>query len=338
MTMVTDLQVPARVRPGDTVAIVSPCSERVFWVEHRFAQGRAYLESLGLRVLVMPHTGEALAGVAVSPEERAEDIHRAFLDPEVSVVLAAIGGDASKELLPYLDYDLIRSHPKVFQGYSDVTVLHWALMKFAGLRTFHGPALLSELGEYPTVPAYTDRYLRAAWFEAGPIRFEPAEAWTDEFLDWMQRLDTTRARRLRPAAGWQTLQAGVAEGPLIGGCLETICTHLTGSSAWVNLGGAIVVLETSEAVPSPAQVEGYLRVLGSAGALTEIAGIAFGRPYGYDDRNKRMLWQAIRRVVAGAGTPALAEVDCGHTDPMLTLPLGAPARLDATNGTLESLA
>jgi muramoyltetrapeptide carboxypeptidase len=73
------------------------------------------------------------------------------------VVLAAIGGDHAVELLPHLDYDLIRANPKLFQGYSDVTVLHWALLRRAGLVTFYGPALLPELGEHPAVLADTDR-------------------------------------------------------------------------------------------------------------------------------------------------------------------------------------
>ena len=99
-------------------------------------------------------------------------------------MLAAIGGNHSNQLLPLLDYDLIRAYPKIFQGFSDITVLHWALAKHSGLSTFYGPALVPELGEFPNVFAYTDRYLRAAWFDAEPIPYEPAETWTDELLDW----------------------------------------------------------------------------------------------------------------------------------------------------------
>jgi muramoyltetrapeptide carboxypeptidase len=73
-------------------------------------------------------------------------------------------------------------------------VLHWALLKHAGLVTFYGPALLPELGEYPTVLPDTDTWLRAAWFGALPLRFTPAAAWTDEFLDWNRRADLARPR------------------------------------------------------------------------------------------------------------------------------------------------
>ena len=234
------------------MAVVSPCSPLVDWWEHRAERARAYLEgSLGLRLRVMPGSGGGQAGRPVSPGARAEGLHAAFADPEVTVVLAAIGGDHAVELLPNLDYGLIRANPKLFQGYSDVTVLHWALLRRAGLVTFYGPALLPELGEHPTVLAHTDRWLRAAWFGGGPLRFTPAEVWTDEFLDWDRRLDLTRPRELRPSVGWVAIREGVAEGPLVGGCLETICRHLRGSPAWLDLRGALLFLETSEEVPTP---------------------------------------------------------------------------------------
>lgn len=258
----------------------------------------------------------------------------AFADPEVSVVLAATGGDHSADLLPHLDYDLIRGHRKVFQGYSDVTVLHWAFLKFAGLCTFHGPALLPELGEFPGVLPYTDRYLRAAWFGAAPLRPEPAEEWTDEMLDWFQRLDQTRPRHLHQSEGWVTVREGLAEGPLIGGCLETISRHLTGSDAWLPIQNALLFLETSEEGPSPEQVDEYLEAVAQLGTFERVSVLMVGRPHGYDEETRQALWEVIERRTGKVGVPALANVDLGHTDPMLTLPMGALARLDATRRSL----
>ena len=145
-------------------------------------------------------------------EERAADINAAVSDPEVTALLCAIGGNHTNQVVDHLDYDLIRSNPKVFQGYSDITTLHWALANQAGLRTFHGPALVAELAEYPEVFPYTDRVLQAAWFGTTPIRFEPAHTWTDEFLDWFEKADLERGRQMRPSSGWVCLRPGVAEG------------------------------------------------------------------------------------------------------------------------------
>jgi muramoyltetrapeptide carboxypeptidase LdcA involved in peptidoglycan recycling len=336
--VVTDFLTPIPgPRPGSTVAVVSPCSRHVFWVEHRAERGIAYLRSLGLEVKVMPHSGGGMAGEDVSPEQRAADLHAAFSDPSISVVLVAIGGDAAIDLLPYLDYDLIAAHPRVFQGYSDATVLHWALMRFAGLRTLHGPALISELGEYPTVLPYTHSALTAAWFDHTPSRLLPAAAWTDEFLDWTQQLDLTRPRQLSASEGWRTIRPGTAEGLLIGGCLETIARHLVASDAWLDLSGAILLLETSEERPQIAEIDGYLGLLGSQPGFHQIAGLAMARPYGFTPSDRDALRDVLRKHVRSIQVPVLADVDAGHTDPMLTLPLGASVRLDADNGSLELL-
>ena len=178
--------------------------------------------------------------------------------------------------------------------------------------------------------ADTDRWLRAAWFGDEPLRFAPADVWTDEFLDWDRRQDLARPRRLRPSAGWVAIRDGVAEGPLVGGCLETICRHLRGSPAWLDLRGALLFLETSEEVPAPERVDAYLAELAEAGVFDQIAGLVLGRPFGYDRQRTRRLWALAAGRTEARGLPVLGDVECGHTDPMLTIPLGVPGRLDAT--------
>ena len=248
-------------------------------------------------------------------------------------MLCAIGGNHAHQVVPHLDWNLIRNHPRIFQGYSDMTTLLWAIGRHAGLRTFHGPTLLAELGEYPEVLPLTDRCLRAAWFGDAPLRFKPADNWTDELLDWRTHADLERPRRLKPGAGWLTVRPGVAEGPLIAGCLETICWHLKGSADWLDLSGAVLVLEPSENwqvdVTSPAFIDAHLTDLARLGVFEQIAGLVFGRPYGYRHEDLPVLCELLAEHTAPSGIPVLGNVDCGHTDPMLTLPLGARAHLDA---------
>ncbi|MEA2498169.1 MAG: hypothetical protein QOH26_574, partial [Actinomycetota bacterium] len=258
-----------------------------------------------------------------------DDLHEAFADDSVSVVVAGIGGNHSNQLLPLLDFDLIRANPKVWQGYSDMTVLHWAFLKHSGLATFYGPALTLALAEYPKVLPYTDRWLRAAWFRTEPLRFEPASEWTEEILDFDQQLDLTRARTLTPSSGWRVLREGTAEGPIIGGCLETICWHLKGSPAWIDPDGAIYFLEMSEEAPSPEHVDAYLTDLEQLGVFEKCTGLLFGRPMGYSDEDAETLWRVVEERTAASGIPVLANIDCGHTDPMMTLPLGVPSRMKA---------
>jgi len=317
------------VRPGDTVAIVSPSFGAVGAWPHRAERGFAYLRSLGLEVRVMPNATRNDGWASAPAEARVADLHAAFLDDDVTVVLAGIGGNHSNALLPLLDYDLIRAHPKVFQGYSDMTVLHWALGRHAGLATFYGPALVSELGEFPAVLPHTDRFLRAAWFGADAIEYEPSEAWTDELLDWNAKADLARPRELRESEGWVAIREGRASGPLLGGCLETICWHLKGSSDWCDPAGAILMLETSEEHPPPPDVDAYLTDLEHLGVFDAAAALVVARPYGYTREDAKVLWDVVARHTEAAGIPVLANVETGHADPMLTLPFGVEAEVDA---------
>ena len=320
---------PPRIRPGDTVAVISPSAPAVAWWPHRVERGRAYLESLGLKVRIMPNADKRAGWVSASPQERAADIHGAFLDDEIRVVLASIGGNHSNQILPYLDFDLIAAHPKIIQGYSDVTVLLWAIAQRSGFRTFHGPAFTLELAEFPAVLPYTDRFLRAAWFGDTAPRFEPAAKWTDEFLDAFEKADLTRPRLLQPSTGWETIRPGEAEGILFGGCLETICWHLKGSAFWPDLRGAILFLETSEEAPPPSAVDAYMTDLEQLGVFDQVSGLVFGRPMRYPRDQVETLWSVVRERTTASGIPVLANVDLGHADPMLTLPIGARAHLDA---------
>lgn len=322
------LRRPPRVRPDNVVAVVSPSAGAVGRWPHRVARATAYLESLGLRVRVMPNAGRTDGWASAPAELRAADLHAAFADDEVTVVLASIGGNHSNQLLPLLDFDLLAAHPKVFQGYSDITVLHWAIAARCGLSTFYGPALVPQLGEFPRVLELTDRCLRAAWFGDAALVYEPAATWTEEMLDWDAEADSTRPRELRPGDGWVTLRGGGARGPILGGCLETICWHLKGSSSWLDPAGAILLLETSEEAPPPAHVDAYLTDLEQLGVFDAAVGLVVARPRSYTRDDVKLLWEVVVRRTEDARLPVLANVDAGHTDPLLTVPLGLEAELD----------
>lgn len=332
-----ELLTPRRVERGDTVAVVSPSAPAVAWWPHRAGRAEDYLSSLGLKVRIMPNAAARDRWVSASPQARADDLHDAFADDSVSVVLASIGGNHSNQLLPFLDYEIFRANPKIFQGFSDMSVLHWALYKHAGLKTFYGPAFSLNLAEYPAVLPYTDRWLRAAWFGENALEFDPAAEWTDEFLDFDHKVDLTRPRKLRATSGWTTVRPGRAEGPLLGGCLETIGARLKGSQSWLDLTGAVLFLETSEESDGPGDADAFLTDLGQLGVFDIIAGLVVGRPYAYSSENHQLLRKVIGNHTADAGIPVLADFDCGHTDPMLTLPLGANVVLDGGARTLRTV-
>jgi muramoyltetrapeptide carboxypeptidase len=327
---VIPLTLPPRVQPGDSVALVSPSWFGAGAFPHRVDRGRAYLESLDLQLKVMPNATAIADWTAGTPRQRVDDLHAAFADPDVSVVLCAIGGNNSNELVDLLDYDLIRSHPKVFQGLSDITVLHCALQHHAGLATFYGPGLVTNLAEYPSVFEMTDSCMRAAWFGDVPLQFAAASEWTDEFLDFGTKDDLTRPRQRQPGSGWLWLHMGTAQGPIRGGCLESLCWHVKGTPEWPQLEGCVLLLEPSEDAPSPGDVASYLTDLRRIGVMDQISGLVFSRPINYRPADVPILWNVVRSATDGLDIPVLGNFDCGHSDPMLTVPLGVEVRLDST--------
>lgn len=130
------------------------------------------------------------------------------------------------------------------------------------------------------------------------------------------------------------MRKGIAEGPLLGGCLESL-EHLRGTRFWPDWRGSLLFLESSEEKPSPERWDSLLMDYENMGVFEQIAGLLIGRPYGYDDAKKTALREVVSERTAAFGFPVLADLDFGHTSPHLTLPLGVRARLDATRRELS---
>jgi muramoyltetrapeptide carboxypeptidase len=320
---------PLALEPGQTIGIVSPSWFGGQKYERRAIRGIAQLERLGYRVRVGQHAFENDGWVSASVDKRVADIHGMFDDPDVRAILATIGGDHSCHLLPHLDWALIRQNPKIFMGFSDITVLNNAIHRETGIVTFNGPALMTDWAEYPMMPDYSRDSAIGLITRTLPYgRVSPASSWTEEFLDWETGEDETRPRNLIASSGWQWLREGIAKGPLVGGCLESL-QHLRGTRWWPDLEGTILILETSEERPSPARVDALLMDLENMGELNKIAGLIVARPYGYSDADRVLLHRVILDRTSKWSIPVLADVDAGHTSPILTLPIGCMVRLDS---------
>jgi muramoyltetrapeptide carboxypeptidase LdcA involved in peptidoglycan recycling len=313
---------------GDTVGIISPSWGGAGAFPHRVEGGIRQLRSLGFKVKMAPHALNQAGYVSDTAENRASDIHALFHDPEVKALIAAIGGDHACHLLPLLDYGLIRRHPKIVLGFSDMTVLNVAIWQKTGLVTFNGPALLTDFAEYPQMLDYTATYFLKTVADARPVgAIEPAETWTEEFLDWGEKKDLERPRILEPSTGWVWLKPGTVEGRLIGGCLESL-QHLRGTEYWPNWVGAILFFETGEEKPLPETVDGLLMGYYNMGVLAKLKGLLVGRPMGYSAAEKQMLHEIILERTRPFDFPVIAEMDFGHTSPQITLPIGCQARIE----------
>ncbi len=206
---------PPKLRPGDTVATISLSWGGAHKFPHRYLTGKQQLQdTFGVRVIESRYALKEAAWLARNPAARAEDLMEAFANPAVKVIISNIGGEDSIRILPYLDLNILRANPKIFMGYSDTTISHFACFK-AGLVSFYGPAILAGFAENGGIFPYTEASVRRTLFSSEPIgRIPPnTDGWTVEFLDWANPELQAQRRRLRPTSGWRWLQGeGVNSG------------------------------------------------------------------------------------------------------------------------------
>lgn len=216
---VTALIRPRPLRPGDTVGLITPSTyvsdpDQLALAEHTVSY-------FGLKTKLGKNVRKRYGYLAGTVAERLEDLHAMFRDTSVQGIFAIRGGYGSEQLLDHIDYRLIRANPKVFVGFSDITALHIAINRKAGLITFHGPVVLSKFS------GYTQAHFRKAVFEPGPLGIvtNPPEANT-----------------LRPAHTLRTVRPGRASGTLIGGNLTLITTTM-GTPYEIETKGRILFIE-----------------------------------------------------------------------------------------------
>ena len=331
--------IPKKLKKGDLVAIVSLSSgmggEPEF--RHKYELGKKRLEEeFGLKVVTMPNALKGSKYLYLHPEARAADMMDAFKNNEIKAIFSMIGGEDSIRLIPYIDYNVIRNNPKIFIGYSDTTVNHFMIYK-AGITSYYGPAILSEIAENGKIHDYTRKYLQQALFEKSDMIIESSPEWTNERIDWTDETKDTEFRKMQNEIhGFEILQgSGVVKGELLGGCLDVI-PMIVGTEIWPKLDGwenKILFIETSEEKPNPDNVKYILRNLVAIGIIDKINGIIVGKPKGevYYDEYKKVFHDVISIEAKKNTLPIIYNVNFGHSAPMCVLPYGATAILDLEN-------
>ncbi len=307
---------PKVLRAGDMVGVIAPGT--AVPDPDRLALVEPTLKYFGLRAKLGRYVGQGSGYVSRTVNERLDDLHAMFRDPEVQAVFCIRGGYGSMQLLDRIDYELIRRHPKVFIGYSDITALHLAINARAGLVTFHGPIVLSSFTDY------TQQSFRQALFDTKPAG---------------KLTNPPERNPLRPTHPLRTIRAGTATGPLVGGNLSLV-TALMGTPYEIETRGRILFLEdTGE---EPYRIDRMLTQLRLAGKLAQAAGIVFGEcnDCGPRDYQPSFAWdsslgEVLDNLLGTARVPAFTGLTIGHTADQLTLPLGVSATLNADEKTLE---
>jgi muramoyltetrapeptide carboxypeptidase len=328
---------PRRLAPGDTIAFVAPAGELD---RERMALARSRLEARGYTVVQRDDLFAAEGYLAGSDERRTEELMDAFRDPRVAAIFPGTGGYGTMRILDRLDYAFIRAHPKMVIGFSDITALHAALNRHAGLVTIHSPNPMWGLGSPDGLAPLAEKcFFRA--IEGG------AEPWVIDAAAVAGAVGAPREGNgeeagpppLAPLTAWGR---GRARGRLVGGNLSLVAA-LEGTPYAIDTRDAILLIEDTR--EAPYRVDRMLRQLQLAGKLAQLQGAVIGqftRNYDREDDQRRddpryTVDGVLRQYFGDAGIPVLVSFPIGHVRDNLTLPLGALVEIDADRVALTVL-
>ncbi|MGG4039337.1 S66 peptidase family protein [Heyndrickxia ginsengihumi] len=322
------------LKRGDIIGIFSPSSPVTYTCPKRFKRAKEFIEAKGFRILEGKLTGKYDYYRSGSIQERVEELNELIRNPEVRCIMSTIGGSNSNSLLPYIDYEALKSDPKIIIGYSDVTAILLAIYAKTGVQTFYGPALVASFGEF--TPFVEDTYHYFEKILVGETNFpfcvELPNYWTDEYVKW----ETQEREKEKRENKWITVHDGVARGRLIGGNLNTM-QAFWGSEYMPEIKeGDILFIEDS--LKNAATIERSFSFLKVNGVFDKIAGIILGKHELFDDQHTgRKPFELLLEVLEDQHIPFLADFDCCHTHPMITMPIGCEIELDATNQRISIL-
>lgn len=299
---------PDPLKKGDTIALIAPSSPVT---EEKMEAALRSIEFLGLHPVPFPSCFMKNGYLSGTDEARAKDVNDAFSDPSIRGVFCLRGGYGATRILPLLDYENIKRHPKLFVGYSDITALHTVLNRFCELVTYHGP--MPSRGYY-TMDRFSLESLSAAVFQSpspGLIRNPPGEM-------------------------IEILCPGAARGQITGGNLSVMAAAL-GSKYEVDTKGKILFIEDVDELPY--RIDRNLTALKLAGKLSDAAGIILGTfadiPEETGDPDMTLsLSQIFDQTICPLGIPTINNFRSGHIYPQITIPMGMYAELNATEGTV----
>lgn len=317
------------------------------FIQFQVEIGLRRLKELGLNVKFMPHALKGLEYVKAHPEKRAEDLLQAFRNPEIDMILCAIGGDDTYRLLPYLfDHNELADAVtnKVFLGFSDTTINHLMLHK-VGLRSFYGQSFLADLCELgPQMHPYTRKYFEEL-ISSGSIReIRPSNVWYEQRESFTPE-QMGQQLPAHPDHGFELLQGpSVFSGKILGGCIDSLYDLFNGNryadmpllckkyhlfpdaEDWK---GRILLLESSEEKPRPAKFRRALEYLKEAGVFRAVSGVLVGKPM--DDTYAEEYRELLVKVIDRPDLPLVFNINAGHAMPRCIIPFGVDAVVDAEN-------
>lgn len=309
-----------RLKPGDEIRVIAPSRSMAIIKGEQLRIAQERLNQLGFTITYGKNAELHDEFFSTSIEERIEDLHDAFTDPNVKGILTVIGGYNANQLLNYIDFEIIKNNPKILCGFSDITALQGAIYKKTGLITYSGPHF-SSFGVKHGFEYTLDSFINAVTNDA-PYEILASSDWSDDpwYLD-------QEDRHFIKNNGYTVIQEGDAEGRLIGGNLCTL-NLLQGTEFMPSLKDSILFIEDDEeshALTFDRDLQSLLHLPDAQG----IKGILIGR----FQKNSQVTEEALRKIIESKkelhGIPVIADVNFGHVQPYATIPIGGRAAIKA---------
>ena len=291
--------IPSKLKKGDTIGVIAP-SNYIEKDDLEYINASiALMEASGFKVKFGKYVFEDTLGYGTSPEKRAADINWAFKDDEVKAIMCVKGGEDSNTTLDYIDYEMIKKHPKIICGFSDNTSILNAIHEKTGLVTYHGPTFKS-LTSWETGYAYKQFIKTFAENTESLIMGEPEDEYT-------------------------TIQAGQTTGELVGGNLSLFTKLVCGKYA-VNLQDKILFLEELGFETAPEMVNSNIYYLKQNGVFDRIAGLWIGN---YEHPSKVSIEKIIKNAIGDEYKfPIIKSDNFGHIDKKIIIPIGTKAEIN----------
>lgn len=312
---------PLPLNVGDHVRIIAPSRSLGFISADLIALAQHTFARLGLRISFGANVSERDQFDSSPVDARLNDLHAAIQDPSVNAIFSAIGGYNSNQLLDGIDFSLFQRHPKIVCGYSDITVLTNAIYAKTGLVTYSGPHFAT-LGMIKGAD-YIISYLQKCLLSKAPYTIEPSPRWSDDL--WFE--DQER-RVFQPNPGFWIINAPVnyTVGTSLGGHISSF-TSLHGTQFMPDLTDAVLFLEaTGDTNP-----QAFDRLLQSIILLPGFCGVralCLGRFQNATKMTFPILSEIVHKKSALAGIPVIANLDFGHTEPIITFPIGGEVTIE----------
>lgn len=314
--------IPDKLKKGDVIRVISPSrSLSMPWITDSIKnEAKRKIEALGFKVSFGAHIMEINEFNSSDVMSRINDLHDAFADKSVKAILTSIGGFNSNELLPFIDYDLIKRNPKIFCGYSDITALQNAIYSKTGLITYYGPHFF-DFGEIKGFD-YTLDYFKKCLMEEGPFEIKKSEKWSND--RWGKDQEN---RTFENNEGFYVVNPGEFNGTIIGGNLVTFHS-LLGSEYRPKFKDSVLFLEEDydETIYT---LNRNLTSLTLQPDFSGVKGIVFGRFQPESKIGEKEIKMIVKNNSSLSKIPIIGGVDFGHTTPRITFPIGGKVFVSA---------